>query len=296
MTTRSKRFSFTLNNYQDSQKERLQELLTDGLITYLVWGEEIAPTTGTPHLQGYMEVEPKTTMKVLQRKLALPIALLVSKGTAEANKTYCLKSGGLSYEKGQPMKQGERSDLELIVQMIQEGKTYQQIWETHPTIMIIHRRGVKEALEALQNSFVNDIEYEINDYDEKMVEIINEGWNNNKSIILWGPSNCGKTTLCRVLLPKALIVTHIDDLLQFNEKYEGIIFDDLSFNHIHREGQIQILDNDISRSIHCRYACAKIPAKTKKIFTTNNTQGAIFLIGDEAISRRQLTVKFTNKP
>jgi len=80
--------------------------------------------------------------------------------------------------------------------------------------------------------------------------------------------------------------------LRFDERYEGIIFDDMNFNHIHREGQIQLVDNDIMRSIHCRYSVARIPAHTKKVFTTNVVEGGIFMLEDGAIKRRVKVLKY----
>jgi len=176
-----------------------------------------------------------------------------------------------------------------------------------------------EAMEALQTLYVEPCEFEIKDFDTELVCKIWDGWKRHwgelcldqtdtisdgpargglpqtvpYSVILWGESGCGKTTLARVLLPKALIVSHMDDLCQFdNKKHDGIIFDDMAFNHIPREAQIHLVDNDISRSIHCRYKVAKIPAKTYKLFTTNVAFGGIFDLSDKAIERRVKTINF----
>jgi len=296
MTTRSKRWCWTMNNWDEGQKELLLTLLTDGSITYVVWGEEIAPTTGTPHLQGYLETSQKKTMKSFQTKLqkmGIHLSLLVAKGTAEQNKMYCLKSGGPSYEEGAPMKQGERSDLSLIVTMIREGKKLREIWEAHPETMIVHRRGVAEALEALQTSFVEPPPYCLDDFKKELIDTLNPLiLKPPKPFVLWGESGCGKTTLARCLLPKALIVSHIDDLASYSDNHCGIIFDDMSFKHIPREAQIHLLDTDLPRSIHVRYKTALIPANTPKIFTTNEECGLIFSMPDEAIARRVSFIKF----
>lgn len=47
----SKRWCFTTNNYTEDHLLHLR-LLAES-VTYLVFGREIAPTTGTPHLQGF---------------------------------------------------------------------------------------------------------------------------------------------------------------------------------------------------------------------------------------------------
>ena len=67
-----------------------------------------------------------------------------------------------------------------------------------------------------------------------------------------------------------LFVTHSDDLKAWDPKrYDGIVFDDMSFTHMPLSAQKFLLDWKDDRTIHCRYANAHIPAKTKKIFTCN---------------------------
>jgi len=49
---------FTLNNYDDDDLTRLQELTfpsSTRSISTIGFQEEIAPTTGTPHLQGFLQ-------------------------------------------------------------------------------------------------------------------------------------------------------------------------------------------------------------------------------------------------
>jgi hypothetical protein len=43
---------FTLNNYTDADIERLAHPYEQ--IKYIAYGKEIAPSSGTPHLQGYL--------------------------------------------------------------------------------------------------------------------------------------------------------------------------------------------------------------------------------------------------
>lgn len=103
-------------------------------------------------------------------------------------------------------------------------------------------------------------------------------------IAVIGPSGCGKTSWAKRVVPKpALFVTHMDDLRAFRAGYhKGIVFDDMSFTHMPREAQIHITDWHDTRSIHCRYGAAIIPAQTTKIFTANIYP----FIDDPAINRR----------
>lgn len=47
---RLKRVCFTLNNYSEEDERRIQE--GTEFYRYAVYGRELAPTTGTRHLQG----------------------------------------------------------------------------------------------------------------------------------------------------------------------------------------------------------------------------------------------------
>jgi len=92
-----------------------------------------------------------------------------------------------------------------------------------------------------------------------------------KSYLIVGPSGCGKTTWAKLhSIKPALMVTHMDDLKSFKiDFHKSIIFDDMTFNHLDPVLQIPIVDRYDNRSLHCRYACAAIPAGVQKFFTCN---------------------------
>ncbi|WP_445779176.1 hypothetical protein, partial [Shewanella sp.] len=92
-----KNWCFTLNNYTEEQYETL--LNVD--CTYIIIGKEIAPETGTPHLQGFISFN-KTKRLAACRKI-MQAHWTACTGTAEQNREYCIKSG--SYE--------ERGDLPM---------------------------------------------------------------------------------------------------------------------------------------------------------------------------------------
>ena len=114
---RVRRFCFTLNNYT-TQEEIMIQNFADA--SFIIYGHEVAPTTGTPHLQGYIEVTKKTTIKALCKKLPR-CSFKVSKGTSDDNEDYCEKDGVGIFRKGTPMAQGERKDLKEVAQLILTG-------------------------------------------------------------------------------------------------------------------------------------------------------------------------------
>lgn len=111
-----------------------------------------------------------------------------------------------------------------------------------------------------------------------------------KTLILHGLTNTGKTALAKALLPRALMTSHLDLLREFDaEEYDGIILDDMSFKHLHREAQLALVDRYEDRQIHIRYTIANIPAGTPLIITTNASPDDVVSIYDAAI-RRRLTI------
>lgn len=65
----SRRYAFTSNNYvvDDCGTPILFAAVScEPRITFFVCGMEVAPTTGTPHLQGYLELKSPATMAQMQ--------------------------------------------------------------------------------------------------------------------------------------------------------------------------------------------------------------------------------------
>lgn len=109
-----------------------------------------------------------------------------------------------------------------------------------------------------------------------------------KSTVVIGPSGAGKSTWAKRVCPKpALWCTHLDDLKKLNKSHKCIIFDDMDFQHLPRSTQIYLVDQDDTRTIHCRHTNAIIPKGMPKIFTANNN----IFIDDEAINRRVIRVR-----
>ena len=90
-------FCFTWNNYiveGVSREERLVGWLEE-FTKYACFGHEIAPTTGTPHLQGFFSLKKRDRTSTLQKKfqkLGIDMALIYASGNAEQNRAYCSKA------------------------------------------------------------------------------------------------------------------------------------------------------------------------------------------------------------
>jgi hypothetical protein len=103
-----------------------------------------------------------------------------------------------------------------------------------------------------------------------------------------GPPNTCKTQWAVLHFRNPLIVGQNDTLKKFRPGFhDGIVFDDVSYNHVPREAFIQICDWDEDRECYGRNTNAFIPAHTPKIFVSNKTfYEATPHSDDDAIKRR----------
>lgn len=299
MSGRAKRWTFTLHFQQplDESTSGLETLMTqlrsiwEELIptlqlSYLIVGLERGEETERWHQQGYCEFNKQIRMNQVKRLLRSPsVHLEIAKGSPQQNRTYCLKEGRLIKEHGQISQgQGHRRDLDVVVESIRSGDSIQALWEQHTTTMIRFHQGISLAHAVLTPSEPL-MTHPLESYPQNWMNLLTS--DSQGSIVVWGASGIGKTTFICSLFPTIFLVSHIDDLLQYPAgSNRPILFDDMDFNHFPRTAQIHLLDQDQPRTIHCRYRTARIPARTLKIFTTNNILGTIFNIDDPAISRR----------
>lgn len=85
-------YVFTLNNYTVDHELELAKFASDPKSRcYLIYGKEIAPSTGTPHLQGYVYFKSPRFVAALQ-KLNIFGHIEHAMGNAEQNERYCRKT------------------------------------------------------------------------------------------------------------------------------------------------------------------------------------------------------------
>ena len=114
-TAKNRSYVFTANNYTPETETMLQGLECK----YMIYGREVAPTTGTPHIQGYVSFKSPLSFNSVLRKLN-GCNVEIAKGTADSNKTYCSKEDPDPFEKGDMPRAGARNDLEVVRQVLKE--------------------------------------------------------------------------------------------------------------------------------------------------------------------------------
>lgn len=160
---RARAWCFTWNNPSTNI------LFPDGLppeVVYIIYQREEAPTTRTPHLQGYICFKnPKSRSAVQKvkfngadRSVVSPFAaahLTVAKGSAEQNKEYCSKSASRvdgPWELGEmPANgQGKRNDLkEAVDKLLATSGDFSQI---DPVTLARNSRGLHAMVTDLVKS------------------------------------------------------------------------------------------------------------------------------------------------
>ena len=116
----------------------------DDIMSYMVYQEEISPTTGQHHIQGYMVFKKKRTVAWLKANIHPTAHYEFARGTPEDNRKYCTKED--SYVEGTrielgvlPRGSGTRSDLTNFFEAVREGATesstrneFYEVWAKYP--------------------------------------------------------------------------------------------------------------------------------------------------------------------
>lgn len=91
---------------------------------YSIYGKEAAPTTGTPHLQGYLHFKKKCYWSAVKKLFPLNGRIIPADGNATQNRTYCSKDGDFVEFGTCPLdgNQTIKADWDLIRTAAQEGR------------------------------------------------------------------------------------------------------------------------------------------------------------------------------
>jgi len=143
-------YIFTYNNYTKKGEIALKEWLALNA-KYAIYGHEVAPTTGTPHLQGYISLRKKMRMTTLQGKfkvLKVKLSLKCARGSAQKNRVYCTKEDPEHFFECGDINacSSARNDLREMAEQIKAGKRLREVYESDRVTFIFHHAGVKSAM------------------------------------------------------------------------------------------------------------------------------------------------------
>lgn len=197
-TKRIRNAVFTWNNYDSGSIDHLDSLQCK----YLVYGKEVA-STGTKHLQGYIEFTKQLTFG--NAKKLLPCCHIEPrKGTPQQAADYCKKDGDY-VERGELSKPGKRNDLIAVMDKIKQKRKFVEIAEEHPMTVARHLK------------FYDRYRLEVARSDNQFSPI--------EVFVFWGPAGSGKTKRAYEMDPN---LYHVTDA-QWWDGYAGqdtILIDD----------------------------------------------------------------------
>lgn len=218
------RWTFTINNWTEEEKELVDNLVESGQATYVCYGLEVGEG-GTPHIQGYLELRNKRRLNGVRQLIGGRGHLDGSRGSAKDNRVYCAKGKqpkeeftalgelgpnyGLDadfHEFGTPKEQGKRSDLSVVKESIDAGASVDDLWKSHFGAMVRYEKSFKryKARNCRRDS-------------SRAPEIF----------VLWGRTGTGKSGFPRLTDPDLFSVPDVK--LKWWDGYEGdqvILFDD----------------------------------------------------------------------
>ncbi len=120
----AKRWCFTLNNYTEEDKRRVEDLLTEQVCVFAVVGLEVGSVAATEHMQGFVHFRSRKTFRAMQ-KLLPGAHLEVARASDVENLEYCSKGGRVLLKVGTPASKTETNhsylDAHRLAQLVVEG-------------------------------------------------------------------------------------------------------------------------------------------------------------------------------
>lgn len=137
----ARNWCFTINNWNDGDCELLEKMPTK----FLIYGKETGEN-GTPHLQGYVQMQKKIRLTGL-KKLHRTAHWEIAKGSPQQNIEYCSKDGDV-YRKGVVSVERERNDLRKFMEDVKEGMVDPKLLrENHPEVMAMYPRFAEDYVQ-----------------------------------------------------------------------------------------------------------------------------------------------------
>ncbi len=144
---RSTQWCGTLNNPTKEEYWLFQNICSDAVpnsaVQYLIFGQEKAPDTGTPHLQWYCKMKSTTSLVGMKKVLGDRSHMEATKGSSEQNIAYCKKDDDWQEFGTPPKGQGHRSDLTALHSDLRMGMGMQEVSNVHFPVYLRNPRAIR---------------------------------------------------------------------------------------------------------------------------------------------------------
>lgn len=110
---------------------------------YGILGRETAPTTGTEHIQGYINLNHAREFSAIKQAISTRSHVELARGNDHQNRTYCCKSGTFEEFGNLPPGQGARTDLQnAIHDLLDDRQDMVQVARANPAVYVRYHRGL----------------------------------------------------------------------------------------------------------------------------------------------------------
>lgn len=207
MPSSAKHWCFTLNNFTEDEVGNLRNVLQAGQATYLVFGREVAPGTGTPHLQGFVSFAQRKTLLSVKRILCDRVHLEIARGSPLQASDYCKKDGDFEEFGTCPRGQGKRTDWDDLRDFVVElGRrpTKRELAANFPHLYARSER-IGEICEAfLPLPSLVEQGATLREWQQRLHDILVEDCSDDRIVrfIVDEVGNNGKSWLCRFLVSR----------------------------------------------------------------------------------------------
>lgn len=174
----------TWNNYTESDIENFRKWCLNHT-TFSICGKEVAPSTGTPHLQSFHQMNATIRFKTFKSELPHISVTPVTKDNGAVS--YCEKEDNLAFKTGQYVEKrpGKRTDLQKVAEMATSGATMTEIATENPVAVMQFGQGIQRLISLYEKP-----------RDRNIPKIVK---------VYYGSTGTGKTRLAFDQIPDAYV-------------------------------------------------------------------------------------------
>lgn len=266
----------------NSEKPEESALLTDffnalpEITKYLIGKEN--HENGKSHYHMFLEFKSKLDTRNQRRFDWLGVHPNIISNPSSGWHAYCAKEGEFvtNFYKSDPWKQ--------VLECDSLGQAEEILWQSVPKEMCKHATQIRANL-CLYLDSRKKPKY-LRNWKTFRKQRLDSELLKTKCVIACGEPGIGKSQWARRHFDTPLVVTHNDDFKKYRAGFhDGIVVDDVCFNHHPVASQIHIVDVIEERSIHCRNTCGTL-SPGPMIITCNPQRFPPVELDDGAVARR----------
>ncbi|UOF80604.1 rep protein [Naiadivirus wakense] len=236
MTSKSRRFCFTINNPTNDESTKVATFLDGDRVVYGVVGREVGET-GTPHLQGFVILTSPQRFAFLHTNLCARAHLEVARAKSSKAAEYCKKDGDFDEYGELPDSQGKRSDIELFKEWVLAQSvrpSERMVASAFPALYLRYRTNLLSLVGHLSPQPAFGLGGELREWQRELVDCLDDPPDDRSIDFYIDPDgNSGKTWIVRYLLQEkpeevqVLSVGKRDDLAHAVDETKSIFLFDI---------------------------------------------------------------------